>query len=86
MTSDQQFFLAVLAVIVNVIGLYLNFRKSDQTHAIVNNMARRKSRRAARLADAAAAAAATDNKTAASMATRPLKNRPAEAGRGYSDV
>ena len=86
MTSDEQFILALMAIVANVIGLYLNYRKTEQTHTLVNGLTKNAARRARAATLRQERQDVLDNKTAAAMATRPLKNRPVEAGRGYSDV
>jgi hypothetical protein len=37
-SGDQQFILALVALVLNGVGLVLNYRKSDSTHQLVNGM------------------------------------------------
>jgi hypothetical protein len=76
-SGDQQFVVALVALLVNALGLYLNYRKTSETHTLVNGMTKtntRRSRRSAVLGERTRVAA--DEKTALGMAPRQLQDKP----------
>ena len=76
MSADQQFILAILAIVANLIGLVVTYGKTQQTHDLVNGMTRsntRRSRRAAVVQERASVA--SQEATRVGMASRMAQNR-----------